>query len=72
MGWEKIDMRIEEKAPGFFFVQIARDDLRIINNCINDALDLISPEEFPSRVGATPQEAQALLDAIHGALYGRK
>ncbi len=65
-------MKIEEKTPGLFSIQIAKDDLRIINNCINDALDLISPEEFPSRVGANPQEAQALLDAIHDALYGRK
>lgn len=61
-------MKIEKGTPDLFVIEIARDDLRIINNCINDAIDLISPKEFGTRVGATIEEAEALLDIIQGAL----
>ena len=61
-------MKIEKGASDLFIIEIARDDLRIINNCINDAIDLISSKEFGTRVGATLEEAEALLDIIQGAL----
>ncbi|HEY4078922.1 MAG TPA: hypothetical protein VGM26_18480 [Rhizomicrobium sp.] len=60
-------MKIEKRGTSFF-IEVSRDELGILNNCINDAMDLISPKEFGTRVGATPEEAEALLDIIQRAL----
>jgi hypothetical protein len=60
-------MKIEKKGDGFL-IETSPDELGIINNCINDAIDLISPKEFGTRVGATLGEAEALLDIIQIAL----
>lgn len=60
-------MKIEKKTSGLFAIDISDHDLGIINNCINDAIDLMEEGEFRARVGVTRQEALALLETINGA-----
>jgi hypothetical protein len=60
-------MKIGKKG-GNFLIEASQDELGILNNCINDAIDLINPKEFGTRVGATLEEAEALLDIIQSAL----
>lgn len=60
-------MNIEKKGQ-LFLIEATRDELGILNDCINDAIDLISPKEFGTRVGVTLEEVEALLDIIQGAL----
>lgn len=61
-------MKIERKDPDLFSIEVSGADLGVINNCINDAIDLMSEGEFHARVGVSRQEALALLDIITGAL----
>jgi hypothetical protein len=62
------DMKIEKRGEGFFSILISHDDLGIINNCINDAIDLMVEDQFHARVGVSRQEALALLEVISNAL----
>ncbi len=61
-------MKIDKKTSDDFIAYLSKDELRIINNCINDAVQLMVADEFHARVGATQQEALTLLDIIRGAL----
>ncbi len=66
------DMEIEKKAPGIFMIEISDHDLGVINNCINDAIELMVEGEFHARVGVSRQEAMDLLKKINIALATSK
>jgi hypothetical protein len=63
-------MNIEKKGQ-LFLIEASRDELGILNDCINDAIDLINPKGFDTRVAATLEEVEALLDVIQAALRPR-
>jgi hypothetical protein len=59
-------MKIERSSDNEVTVTLNGTELRIINNCIGEALDAFEDDaEFHPRIGATIAEASALLDAIH-------
>ena len=45
-------------------VRLSADEIAVVCNCINEALDALSDEEFASRVGADRQQARALLGRL--------
>lgn len=47
-------------ASGEVVVAVSRDELRILANGVNEALELLEPWEFPIRVGAGTDEAKVL------------
>ena len=44
------------------------EDLRIINNALNEVCHGIAVPEFATRMGASLPEVQALLDRVHAVL----
>jgi hypothetical protein len=59
-------MKIERTGENEVTVTLTGTELRIINNCIGEALDAFEDDaEFHPRIGATIAEATALLDAVH-------
>ena len=48
-------------------VELTKDELRIINNALNEVCHGIDLEgEFDTRMGCTIEEAHAVLSKIHG------
>lgn len=45
-------------------VRLSADDIAVVCNCINEALDALTDEEFVQRVGADRQQARALLGRL--------
>lgn len=59
-------MKIVHTGDNEVTVTLTGTDLRIINNCIGEALDAFEDDaEFHPRIGATIAEATALLEAVH-------
>jgi len=42
-------------------VRLSQDDILVVCNCINEALDALSDDEFQQRVGADRTQARELL-----------
>lgn len=42
-------------------VRLSDDEIAVVCNCINEALDALTDEDFQQRVGADRQQARALL-----------
>ena len=49
---------------------VSRDDLRLINNSVNEAIEELDDDEFGIRLGSTKIEARALRQAFR-ELYER-
>jgi hypothetical protein len=49
-------------------VALTEDELRTINNALNEVCHGIEVPEFATRMGATLAEVKALLDRIHAML----
>jgi hypothetical protein len=45
-------------------VRLSADEIAVICNCINEALDALPDEVFETRVGADRQQARALLGRL--------
>ena len=45
-------------------VRLSADEIAVVCNCINEALDALTDEEFVQRVGADRQQARALLGRL--------
>ena len=45
-------------------VRLSADEISVVCNCINEALDALTDEEFVQRVGADRQQARALLGRL--------
>jgi hypothetical protein len=45
-------------------VRLSADEIAVVCNCINEALDALTDGEFQQRVGADRQEARALLGRL--------
>ena len=45
-------------------VRLSADEIAVVCNCINEALDALTDEEFVLRVGADRQQARALLGRL--------
>lgn len=65
-------MKIGTAATGEYHITASIDELRLINNCINDAMDLMEDAEFQTRTGASKSMARNLLEIIHSALRARQ
>ncbi len=61
-------MKITRSGNGIFFIEASEGELVTINNCINDASDLLGDAEFQIRVGVNKNKASALLETIRIAL----
>lgn len=53
-------MRASEQRDGSFVLTMTRDELRIVNNSVNETLEALDDDEYSTRVGATRDEARAL------------
>jgi hypothetical protein len=63
-------MRLMEKSDDSFAIELTRDELRILANAVNEVCngpEAIEGPEFDTRMGATREEAEALLDALNKA-----
>ena len=61
-------MRIVEKRPDSVLVEITNDDVVIVANAINEIChgpDAIEEWEFGTRIGASREEAEALLAVLY-------
>jgi hypothetical protein len=61
-------MRVIEKNADVAAVELVKHEITILANAINEVCngpDAIEEWEFHTRMGATRQEAEALLDALH-------
>jgi len=45
-------------------VRLSADEIAVVCNCINEALDALADEVFETRVGADRQQARALLGRL--------
>ena len=45
-------------------VRLSADEIAVVCNCINEALDALTDQEFVQRVGADRQQARALLGRL--------
>ena len=45
-------------------VRLSGDEIAVVCNCINEALDALTDEDFAQRVGADRQQARALLGRL--------
>lgn len=61
-------MKVEAASMNEYRIMVSMSELRLINNCINDAMDLMDDAEFQTRTGAFKEEASSLLAAIQGVL----
>jgi hypothetical protein len=62
-------MEIQTLYSDEYLLTVSRDELRLINNCINDAMDLMVDAEFQTRTGGFKHEAQDLLNTIQRSLH---
>jgi hypothetical protein len=46
-------------------VQFTADELRMLNNAMNETLEALDDDEFSTRVGAERAEMSTLLDEVH-------
>lgn len=61
-------MHILEQNSDSIDIMFTIDELNIINNCLNETLEALSPEEIPIRVGYEVTEVQILLKNINKLL----
>ena len=45
-------------------MRLSADEIAVVCNCINEALDALTDDEFSQRVGADRQQARALLGRL--------
>ena len=64
-------MKIEAESTDRYLVTVSPGELRLINNCINDAMDLMEDAEFQTRTGGFKDDARTLLKTIQAALRPR-
>lgn len=62
---------VETKREGAV-VLLTRQELAILANAINETFEAVAAWEFPTRVGAKPEEADALRNRIVEALEAVK
>jgi hypothetical protein len=63
-------MRLIDRDDDELVVGLTRDELLIINNCLNEACNAIDPWEFSIRVGVEVDEARSLLRRVGSTLDG--
>lgn len=61
-------MRIENKSIESVSVPLSVDELRIINNSLNEVCNALHVHEFETRMGATIEETRELLAGINNLL----
>jgi hypothetical protein len=62
-------MRVIEKNRDVAAIELTEHELTILSNAINEVCngpEAIDDWEFGARIGASRQEAEALLEALHG------
>ena len=57
-------MNLVNHSDGELVVKLARGELQLLCNSINEALEAVEAWEFQTRTGATPEEASLLLKQI--------
>jgi hypothetical protein len=61
-------MKIDALDDGHFALHCTREELSILNNALNNIPQAVDEVEYTTLIGATKDEADALLKTIHGAL----
>lgn len=61
-------MKIQKAEPDDFTIQVSREELRLLNNAVNEVCNGIDSWEFSTRLGSKREEALALLSEIGRAL----
>jgi hypothetical protein len=64
-------MRVRDESAQQVLVELSWDELILLKAAINETLNAIEEWEFHTRVGATRQQAGALLQQLH-EVYGRR
>jgi hypothetical protein len=57
-------MKISREPNGLSLLEVTETELITINNCINDAADLMRDGEFHARVGVERQQALLIVKEI--------
>jgi transcriptional regulator of heat shock response len=57
-------MRVSRNGADQFDLELSRDELRAISNCMNEALHGLYIEEFSTRVGADQKTVESIHDQI--------
>jgi hypothetical protein len=60
--------QVSKIINGQHTVLINKNDLSLLNNCINEALQALDEDEFKIRTGYSQESAETLLQDIHSAL----
>jgi hypothetical protein len=63
-------MVVVRTENGVFHAKLTKDELIIVNNCLNEVCNGRDLFEFETRIGASKEEAHQILDRISTALRG--
>jgi hypothetical protein len=58
-------MRVISSGPNGATVECSADELRLLNNAMNETLEALDDDEFETRVGAGRDAMTSLLDEVH-------
>ena len=61
-------MQIEKKAEGVYALHVDSSELVVLNNALNEVCNGIDVEEFATRLGATRDEVELMLQRVGAAL----
>lgn len=61
-------MKIQKNESDTFVVQVSRDELRLLNNAVNEVCHGVDSWELSTRLGSKRETAFAVLDVIGRAL----
>lgn len=57
-------MKISRTGDGVFELTVSRDELRILSNAVNEALEALHDSELSIRMGASSEEIRAVRSAF--------
>lgn len=57
-------MKVQELGRGKAIIELTNDELGWLSNALNEARECLDLWEFQTRMGAEPEEAEALLKQI--------
>jgi hypothetical protein len=61
-------MQIIKTGGEQFRMTVSPAEARIFINCMNETIKRIPSREYQTRVGATPEDMKATIEALEGAL----
>jgi len=65
-------MKFEQGSDESVTLRLTRNELGILNNCLNEALEALDDDEFSVRVGASASEVEELLTEFRRLIARRR